>query len=219
MQYGDWSQDANGKYKATLLTAAQVNEFITIIDGKPYSYSTNYAKREFHGSAIPKFYGSFNINVAWKDLTLSTLFTYQIGGKVLDYNYSSLMSAGSSPSSFHKDILGAWTVNDATAESAIWSGTVPLVNYDVNNYYNATSSRFLTSAGYLCLKNINLSYKLPKFLVKKLDLEDVGLSLTCENLFTKTARKGMNPQQTYDGTQYNYLVTPRVFSVGLNVKF
>lgn len=219
VQYGDWSQDANGKYKATLLTAAQVNEFITIIDGKPYSYSTNYAKREFHGSAIPKFYGSFNINVAWKDLTLSTLFTYQIGGKVLDYNYSSLMSAGSSPSSFHKDILGAWTVNDATAESAIWSGTVPLVNYDVNNYYNATSSRFLTSAGYLCLKNINLSYKLPKFLVKKLDLEDVGLSLTCENLFTKTARKGMNPQQTYDGTQYNYLVTPRVFSVGLNVKF
>lgn len=219
VQYGDWSQDASGKYKATLITDAQVNKFITIIDGKPYSYTTNYAKREFHGSAIPKFYGSFNINVAWKDLTLSTLFTYQIGGKVLDYNYSSLMSAGSSSSSFHKDILGAWTANDATTESAIWSGKVPLVNYDVSTDYNATSSRFLTSAGYLCLKNINLSYKLPKFLVKKLDLEDVGLSLTCENLFTKTARKGMNPQQTYDGTQYNYLVTPRVFSVGLNVKF
>lgn len=219
VQYGDWSKDANGNYKGTLLTDAQVKEFITIIDGKPYSYSTNYAKREFQGSALPKFYGSFNLNVSWKDLTLSTLFTYQLGGKVLDYTYQSLMSAGSSPNSFHKDILGAWTVNDATTESAIWSGTVPLVNYDVSNYYNATSSRFLVSARYLCLKNINLSYKLPKFLVKKLDLEDVALSMTCENLFTATARKGMNPQQSYDGTQYNYLVTPRVFSVGLNVKF
>ena len=219
VQYGDWSQDANGNYKGTLLTSAQVNEFITIINGKPYSYSTNYAKREFQGSAIPKFYGSFNLNVSWRDITLSTLFTYQIGGKVLDYNYSSMMSAGSSPSSFHKDILGAWTINDATEESAIWSGKVPLVNYDVNTYYNATSSRYLTSARYLILKNINLSYKLPKLWVKKLDLEDVGLSLTCENLFTSTARKGMNPQQTFNGTQYNYLVTPRVFSFGLNVKF
>ncbi len=94
-----------------------------------------------------------------------------------------------------------------------------MVNYDVNTYYNATSSRYLTSARYLILKNINLSYKLPKVWVKKLDLEDVGLSLTCENLFTSTARKGMNPQQTFNGTQYNYLVTPRVFSFGLNVKF
>lgn len=219
VQYGDWSQDANGNYKGTLLTSAQVNEFITVINGKPYSYSTNYAKREFHGSAMPKFYGSFNLNVSWRNLTLSTLFTYQLGGKVLDYNYSSMMSAGSSPSSFHKDILDAWTINDATAESAIWSGKVPLINYDVNTYYNATSSRYLTSARYLILKNINLSYKLPKVWVKKLDLEDVGLSLTCENLFTSTARKGMNPQQTFNGTQYNYLVTPRVFSFGLNVKF
>ena len=219
VQYGDWSQDANGNYIGTLLTSAQVNEFITVINGKPYSYSTNYAKREFHGSAMPKFYGSFNLNVSWRSLTLSTLFTYQLGGKVLDYNYSSMMSAGSSPSSFHKDILDAWTINDATAESAIWSGKVPLINYDVNTYYNATSSRYLTSARYLILKNINLSYKLPKVWVKKLDLEDVGLSLTCENLFTSTARKGMNPQQTFNGTQYNYLVTPRVFSFGLNVKF
>lgn len=218
-QYGDWSKDADGNYKGTLLTDAQVNEFTTIIDGKPYAYSTTYAKREFHGSSMPKFYGSFNINVAWHDLSVGTLFTYQIGGKVLDYNYRSLMSAGSTPSSFHADVLKAWTVNDATAESAIWSGSVPLVNYDLSDNYNATSSRFLTSARYLVLKNINLSYRLPKKLVKMADLDEVALSVTCENLFTNTARKGMNPQQGYGGLQYNYLVTPRVFSVGLNVKF
>lgn len=218
-QYGDWSKDASGNYNGELISDDNVKEFITIINGKPYSYTNNYAKREFHGSAIPDFYGSFNFTVAWKKLTLNALFTYQLGGKIMDYNYSSLMSAGSSPDNFHKDILKAWTVNDATENSAIWSGKVPLVNYDLNTYYNTTSSRYLTSAKYLCLKNINLSYELPKQWVKKIDLESIAISVACENLFTKTARKGMNPQQSYNGNQYNYLVTPRVFSIGVNVKF
>jgi hypothetical protein len=70
----------------------------------------------------------------------------------------------------------------------------------------------------LVMKNITLSYQLPKNWVKKLDLQNVGLSLSCENLFTLTARQGMNPQQSFSGTQSNYLVTPRVFSVGVQIK-
>ena len=72
---------------------------------------------------------------------------------------------------------------------------------------------------YLILKNINLTYQLPKSLVRKIDLDAIALTVACENLFTKTARKGMNPQQNFSGTQSNTFVTPRVFSVGLNVKF
>ncbi|MBR0388579.1 MAG: TonB-dependent receptor, partial [Prevotella sp.] len=84
---------------------------------------------------------------------------------------------------------------------------------------NSTSSRWLTSASYLVLKNINLSYRLPKEWVSKASLEGVLVTLTCENLFTLTARKGMNPQEGYAGTQSNTFVTPRVFSLGVNVKF
>ena len=29
----------------------------------------------------------------------------------------------------------------------------------------------------------------------------------------------MNPQQSFNGYQYNYLVTPRVFTIGVDVKF
>jgi hypothetical protein len=63
-----------------------------------------------------------------------------------------------------------------------------------------------------------MSYRLPRELVRKLDLESVNVSLNCENLITWTARQGMNPQQSFSGSQYNYLVTPRVFTVGLNIK-
>ena len=157
--------------------------------------------------------------MTWKQLSLNALFTYQIGGKVIDYNYQSLMQAGSTPSSFHIDALKSWTVEDATETSAIWSGDVPVLDYNISTQVNTTSSRWLTSASYICLKNLNIGYQLPKSLVNKVQLQGGSVNVACENLFTKTARKGMNPQQSFSGTQYNYLVTPRVFSVGLNVKF
>ena len=218
-QYGDWSKDASGAYNATEVPAAAVESDIVIIDGVPYSYTSTYAKKEFHGSAIPKIYGSFNLNVSWKQLSLGMLFTYQVGGKVLDSNYRSYMSPTSTPYAFHKDMLKAWTTEDATPNHAIWEGTVPMINYDLNTNLNTSSSRFLTSANYLVFKNLNLGYQIPKSLAKKCDLDGISLNLSCENLFTKTARKGMNPQQNFSGTQANYLVTPRVFSLGVNVKF
>ena len=198
---------------------------VVVINGVPYTYTTSYAKKEFHGSAMPTAYGSFNFSVSWKSLSLYTLFTYSLGGKVMDYNYQSLMSVGTSPANLHKDALNAWTYDQATATDAVDPNGIPMLNYspkintDITASLNSTSSRWLTSASYLILKNINLSYQLPKEWVRKADLEGVTLTLACENLFTKTSRQGMNPQMSYSGTQSNYLVTPRVFSVGLNVRF
>ena len=198
---------------------------VVVIDGTPYAYTTSYAKKEFHGSAMPKAYGSFNFTVSWKSLSLYTLFTYSLGGKVMDYNYQSLMSAGTAPANLHKDALKSWTYDQATATDAVDRHGIPMLNYsptinsDVTASLTSTSSRWLTSASYLILKNVNLSYQLPKEWVRKADLEGVTLTLACENLFTKTSRQGMNPQMSYAGTQSNSLVTPRVFSVGLNVRF
>ena len=218
VKYGNWEVDETGEYVAKEIKGADLQN-VVVIDGVPYSYVSNYAKKEFHGSAIAPVYGSFNFGVTWKQLSLNALFTYQIGGKVIDYNYQSLMQAGSTPSSFHIDALKSWTVEDATETSAIWSGDVPVLDYNISSQVNTTSSRWLTSASYICLKNLNIGYQLPKSLVNKVQLQGVSVNVACENLFTKTARKGMNPQQSFTGVQYNYLVTPRVFSVGLNVKF
>ena len=200
-------------------------DLVTVIDGVPYSYRTTYAKKEYHGSAIPDVYGSFHFSVSWKSLSLSTLFTYQLGGKVMDYNYQSLMQTGSSPHSYHKDILNSWTTDQQTVDAdgnpihQLIAGGTPRQDYNLSSYNNATSSRWLTNASYLVLKNLTLSYQLPKNLVHKIDLDGIGLTLSFENLFTCTKRLGMNPQQSFSGTQYNYLVTPRVISMGINVKF
>ena len=198
---------------------------VVVIDGVPYSYMTTYAKREFQGSALPTCFGSFNFTVDYKDFSLFTLFTYQLGGKVLDSNYSLLMSSSGTPQALHKDVLKGWTAEQATATDAIDRNGIPMLS-DVPTIVtgmeadlNSTSSRWLTSASYLILKNVNLSYRLPKEWVRKAGLENVALTVTCENLFTLTARKGMSPQMSFNGTQSATFVTPRVFSAGVNVKF
>ena len=213
-----------GNPAGTEITGSQKNA-VVVIDGTPYSYLTTYGKREFHGSAMPTAYGSFNFSVSYKAFSLYTLFTYQLGGKVMDSNYQLLMNSQSTPTALHKDVLKGWTAEQATATDAIYRNGVPMLSdapvivSGLEADLNSTSSRWLTSASYLILKNINLSYQLPKELVRKAGIENVMLTLTCENLFTLTSRKGMNPQQNFAGTQSATFVTPRIFSAGVNIKF
>lgn len=203
----------------------ECTEKYTIINGVPYSNNPSaQALKEFHGSAIPKVYGSFNINVGYKSISLNTVFTYSVGGKLIDGVYNSLMSAGSTARSQHVDILKSWKEAPAgmTEDSAdrIDPNGIPVINSDLNNYNNSSSSTMrLCSSDYLTLKNISLSYQLPKSIAKKLDMQSITLSATCENLFVKAHRKGLDPQQSFAGSQTNYLVTPRVFSAALNIKF
>ena len=66
-----------------------------------------------------------------------------------------------------------------------------------------------------------ISYDLPKAWVNKLQLQNINVGFTVDNLFTVTARKGLNPQQTYSGVQSDLgsFVTTRVFSFQLTARF
>ena len=200
----------------------EITDKTTLIGDTYYVNNTTYAKKEFHGSAIPTVYGGFNATVNWKALTLSAMFTYSLGGKVYDWNYKSMMGAGNSPYNMHKDALNSWyEVPEGMTEDSpnrIDRNGIPQLNNELNAENNASSSRWLTSANYLVFKNLTLNYCLPSNWVKKLDLDAISFNVSCENLFTKTKRQGMNPQMTFSGGQSNRLVTPRVFSFGVNIK-
>jgi len=195
-----------------------------IINGVPYVGVTTYAKRDFSGSSLPKVYGSFGFNLDWKALTLSTLFTYSLGGKTYDAVYSSLMSASSTPASMHSDLKGSWfnAPEGMTADSAnrIDPNGIPEINYGTSSDNNAgTSTRWLTSSNYLVLKNISLSYRLPKSWANAIEMQGITVSASCENALTFTARQGMNPQQLFSGYQYNYLPPARVLTASVSFRF
>ena len=205
--------------------AAQNAGSLVTINGKNYTTETAYAERKWAGTALPSVYGSFGTNLRWKDLSLGLLFTYSLGGKIYDGSYRSLMStsSASSASANHKDILNSWKAIPAgmteDSPNRIDPNGTPIVDFNLSTYNNDISDRWLTSADYLVFKNINLSYNLPKAWIQSLGLQGLMVKAGAENLFTLTARKGMNPQYNFSGGSDDTYVSARVFNFGLSVTF
>lgn len=190
--------------------AANIMRYITNKDGGTDTLTTsiNNARFEYNGSAIPDFYGSFSTNFTWKSINLSALFSYQVGGKTYDGLYASLMSVGSYGGAQHKDILNRWQKpGDIT--------NVPRLDAGRSVDFNAGSSRWLTDASFINLRNINISYSLPKTLLSKANIQGANLFLTADNVFFSSKRVGMNNQQTFTGVTSNAYPPARIISLGL----
>ncbi|THU40199.1 SusC/RagA family TonB-linked outer membrane protein [Niastella caeni] len=215
----------NALYLPDTVTYTSANpipaQYVVTINGQTYTTYTTYAKRDWSGSAIPNVFGSVTSTFSYKNITLAGLFTYAVGGKTYDNSYVALMSMSGNPSALHTNLLNAWdgVPKDMTATSAdrIAAKGVPVVDFFRSDKNNATSTQFLQNGSYFVVKNVNLSYKLPKELLSAVSLKSLSVGVSAENLYTGTKLKGMNPQQSYTGIIENAFVTPRILSFMLNV--
>jgi len=143
------------------------------------------------------------------DFELSVLLNFGIGGKVMDQGYQWLMHAGQYGYNFHRDILDRWTPENSQTK-------VPAVDGD--SYANRRSTRFLSDASFLNVKNVLLGYQVPDALVSRLKISLMRLKLTADNLALVTSRKGLDPQFSLDGTYGKEYIPVRTFSVGIDVQ-
>ncbi|UEG53548.1 SusC/RagA family TonB-linked outer membrane protein [Mucilaginibacter daejeonensis] len=192
-------------YSTTILAANK-----RTVNGVEYVTSQSNALFARSGSAIPDLSGSFTNTFSYKNLSLTVLATYQIGGKYYDGQYQGLMSVGSYGSSMHIDQLKAWTQTNTTA-------SIPRIDYGKTADINATSSRWLVDASFLAIRNVNLAYNLPRNWLRKVDITGARLFVTGENLHLFSKRKGLNPTESFDGTNSTTYPQARMLSVGLNV--
>ena len=215
--YDYWLRDyraVDPQNGAVLFTANSYVASNSVICGKDdtLSYSQNNAKFHYAGSAIPDFWGSITNTFSYKGIELSVLLTYQIGGKVYDATYASLMGAGDFGSAFHTDILKAWQKpGDITG--------VPRMDNSKTGVFDVASDRWLTDASYLNLRNVSLSYLLPNSILGRVHASNARVFLNGENLGWISARKGMNVQQSFTGVTSNVYVPARVLTAGINVNF
>lgn len=218
--YNKWEFDET-KWNNNLTNAENAGALVEI-NGRYYTNQYSYASKEFIGTSLPTVYGSIGTGLSWKGINLSLLFTYSLGGTSLDGVYSDLMSPGQG--AMHKDILNSWTEADAAGIDPASADRInpninPVLNPSLNQQNNTTSSRWLVSNDYLCFKNLNLNYDLPKKWVEPLKLKGINIGLAIDNVFTATARKGMNPTYNYSGGQGEYFVTARVYSFQVTARF
>lgn len=166
------------------------------------------------GDALPSFSGGFGTTFTFYGFDLSVNFNYQLGGKAYDYTYQTLMhTGGTTATNWHEDMLKAWTAENTGSD-------IPRLRFSEKYSQSARSDRFLKSASYLNLQNLNLGYNLPQSLVSKWQLQNVRVYFSAENLFYVSARQGLDPRYTLKGYTNPELYSPmRTLSAGVSVTF
>jgi TonB-linked SusC/RagA family outer membrane protein len=218
-----WISEGGSIYDYYLLRYAGVNEYgealyykkVNDADGKwtgENTITTNPSDASQYsgiGSSIPDFFGGFGSTVYFKGFDFSINFDYQVGGLVYDGTYASMMSSpvasGTAGDAIHSDILNAWSPANTSSQ-------IPRYQYSEANSQTAASDRFLVSANYLNLQNINLGYTFPSKWLKKISVNSLRLYVSIENVAYWSKRKGLDPRQSYDGstTNQNYGISRSV---------
>jgi TonB-linked SusC/RagA family outer membrane protein len=208
--YGVDPADGAGLYYATPGTAL-ANVRVTS-KGDTVTTNPNFAALGYAGSSIPKFFGSFTNTFSYKNFSLSFLFNYQVGGKFYDGNYAGLMAV-TYGRTLHVDNLGAWKKPGDIA-------TVPRLDISqTNTNFNAQSDRWLIDASYLNVRNVTLTYKLPNAAAEKMGLSQARFFVGGENIHIFSKRKGLNPAESFNGTNSAVYTPNRLINMGINVSF
>ena len=163
--------------------------------------------------SIPDLIGSIQNRINYKGLALDFIFTFSQGGKILDNGYAGLMHTGDYGDAYHPDALNAWrNPGDITS--------VPRLENGNSNQVQTQSTRFLTDASFVVLRNVNLSYTFNTDISERLGFENLRLFVAGENLYFNSERNGLNPQYNLAGTGSGNDYNPsRVVSFGVNVSF
>ena len=195
--------------------------------------TANY--RYYLGTSTAPFTGGFYLNLSWRDLSLGIGGAYSFGAKVdnritpaasyedIDYygnetpqtSYSDLYT---NHLNVRRDRTDRWTPSrtEGVKYPRIVDPLGEVLNLDL---YNVTSSSitlgsFLEDVSYLRVRDITLSYNLPRHFLEHWGISSLGFSVMASNLFTFTNYSGIDPEtpgQTYPIT--------RSVAFGINLGF
>ncbi|MEJ7588913.1 MAG: TonB-dependent receptor [Ferruginibacter sp.] len=166
----------------------------------------NQATYYFHSTALPDISGGITNSFNYKGFDLSVLVTFSYGGQFYDGNYASIMHRGDAGIALHTDILKRWQKpGDVTV--------VPRLQNAIGGQTGA-SSRWLVDGSWLNIKNVTLSYSLPKPIANRLHVGGLQVFGNVDNAWLFTAKKGMDPQRAFNGTADATYTPFRTVNVG-----
>ena len=177
-------------------------------------YSSKY--RQSTGNIFPSLYGGFGTNLSLYGFDLSVAFSYQLGGKIIDNGYRSFMGSGYSSDyghNWHKDILKAWTPENPYTDVPRLDAT------DAYTFSNYTTDRALISSNYLALNNVTLGYTIPATATKKFGVSALRVYVSGDNLALWSARKGLDPRQSFTSATTALYTAVRCISGGVKIEF
>ncbi len=164
------------------------------------------------GSSLPKLTGGFGFNFRYGRWSLSTQFTYRVGNKIIN-----------------KARLNAESMtgndNQSQAVNYRWRKegditSIPRAMFgNSSNYNTLVSDRFVEDGSYLRMSYAQLSYSLPKKVLKPLGLGGISFYGSINNPFVLTKYSGVDPDIAFGGEDpaIDGAQTPRSRSYTLSI--
>lgn len=181
------------------------------------------------GSANPDWLMGIRNSVSWKGLSLSFLIDIKKGGKMWNGTRSALYFFG-----MHKDM----EANDRKFQNYVFDGVkksngtpndIP-VNATYQSWYRegygngftaSNTEDFIEDAGWVRLRELSLSYTLPKEIVNYTPFSNIILTFTGRNLWLSTKYKGVDPETNlmgaYSAQGLDYFNMPGVRSYNFSI--
>ena len=158
------------------------------------NYSYDKGDNQVIGNTNPSFVWGFNNHFSYKNFDLNILFEGVYDRDVLNWSYMAGTELVDFTQTYNFRIAkDRWTPENPNAEFAKIGNT---------NRLTPVSSQFLQSGDYVKLRNISLSYRIPK---RVMPFTSIRLSASAQNILTITKYKGLDPEiSSTSGNSQNY---------------
>lgn len=172
-------------------------------DGEVTTTDINFQEEDkldflkYEGPTEPTITGGFNNTLTYKNWRLNIFITYSFGNKIrLDPVFA---AAYSDMSAMPKEFKNRWAVPGDEAHTDIPAIASMRQYIDDNslayayNAYNYSTAR-VADGGFIRLKDVSLTYDLPKKFLSKIGLSTASLKLDATNLLLLYSDKKLNGQ-------------------------
>lgn len=194
---------------------------ITGPEGVPDGLITSLDQKTI-GDTQADFFGGISNTMSYKNLTLSTFFTYAVGNDLYAFGRARSTNFFSTYFGENKeiDVLNAWTPENNTS-------SIPRMVYKDPNNNGRISSHYVYDASFLRLKTINLSYTFSKSTLDNLKfIRSASIFVTGQNLWTITNYPGADPEASNlynndisSGRDNNRFPVAKIFTAGVRIGF
>ncbi|WP_051292826.1 SusC/RagA family TonB-linked outer membrane protein [Olivibacter sitiensis] len=170
--------------------------------------------RTIIGNGYPNYFAGFNNTFSYKGLELNLFLQGSFGNDILNYGRFDLYNLNGNNNQ-SKDVLNRWTPSNPSNE-------IPRANSQGGQ--RILSSFHIEDGSYVRLKNVSLSYNLPRAFVDRIGGRNVKVYISSQNLMTITNYKGYDPEVSRFGTSsisqgmdYGGYPAAKTFLLGVNI--
>jgi TonB-linked SusC/RagA family outer membrane protein len=214
--YGVDPANGQGLFYLDPQKAADYGAYASNPDTGNLTNNYNNATKGHVGKGYPDVMGSWNNTLSWKGFSLDVLLTYQFGGDLYNYMNYFMQSGG-------RRTIQGWNQNKSVVDN-YWTKAGdrvdnPRPTFAATNW-DLASSRWVYSSDFVRLKQLSLSYSLPKATVSRIGMSDMTFTLSAYNLtYLWAATKDMDVETNVKGFLAPDIPLARTITLGVKIGF